>query len=61
MSCVIYDHSRYTLESVKVASEAPAFFYDKHNVTNNTAAVAFLLDSLAPGLVAEIISKSWKK
>jgi hypothetical protein len=56
MSCVIYDHSRYTLESAKVASKTQAFLYDKHDVTNNTAAVAFLLDSLAPAL-AEIISE----
>ena len=56
MSCVIYDHSRYTLESAKMASEAQTLLYDKHDDTNDDAAIAFLLDSLAPAL-AEIISE----
>ena len=57
MSCVIYDQSRYTLESAKVASQAQALLYDKHDVTNSTAAIAFILDSLAPAFT----EKSWKK
>jgi hypothetical protein len=56
MSCVIYDHSRYTLDSVRTASLAQVALYDKYDITNNTAAIAFLLDSLLPSL-AETISK----
>jgi hypothetical protein len=50
MSCVIYDHSRHTLDSAKEASATQVALHDKHDVTNNTAPVAFLLDSLAPAL-----------
>ena len=40
-----------------MASEAQqALVYDKHNVTNNTAAIAFLLGSLVAAL-AEIVSE----
>ena len=56
MSCVIYDHSRYTLESAKTASEVQVKMYDKYDISNNTAAIAFLLDSLSPAL-AEVISE----
>jgi hypothetical protein len=56
MSCVIYDHSRYTLDSARTASKTQADSYDKYDITNNTAAVAFLLDSLATDL-AETISE----
>jgi hypothetical protein len=56
MSCVIYDHSRYTLDSARTASLKQVKSYDKYDVTNNTAAIAFLLDSLSPAL-AETISK----
>ncbi len=44
MSCVIYDHSRYTLDSVREASKIQVAKYDKYDTSNNTAAVAFLLD-----------------
>jgi hypothetical protein len=57
MSCVIYDHLRYTLDSARTASKTQANLYDKHNVTNNTAAVAFLLDSLAPALSETTLEK----
>jgi hypothetical protein len=52
MSCVICDHSWCTLDSAREASivQIAALQQDKHDVTNNTAAVAFLLDSLAPAL-----------
>jgi hypothetical protein len=56
MSCVIYDHSRYTLDSARTASLIQVAKYDKYDVTNNTAAIAFLLDSLSPAL-AETISE----
>jgi hypothetical protein len=56
MSCVIYDHSRYTLDSARTASLAQVALYDKYDITNNTAAIAFLLDSLSPAL-GEIISE----
>ena len=56
MSCVIYDHLRYTNDSAKAASVTQAALYDKYDVTNNRAAVAFLLDSLSPAL-SETISK----
>jgi hypothetical protein len=52
MSCVIYDHSRYTLESARMASGVQMALYDKYDNTNNTAAIAFLLDSLSPELNA---------
>jgi hypothetical protein len=57
MSCVIYDHSRYTLESVRKSSVTQAAKYDKYDATNNTAAVAFLLDSLSPALAAVITER----
>jgi hypothetical protein len=50
MSCVICDHSRHPLESAREASAIQVGLYDKYDVTNNTASVAFLLDSLAPAL-----------
>jgi hypothetical protein len=56
MSCVIYDHSRYTLDSARTDSLVQVALYDKYDVTNNTAAIAFLLDSLSPAL-AETISE----
>jgi transposase InsO family protein len=56
MSCVIYDHSRYTLDSVREASVTQAALYDKYDTTNNTAAIAFLLDSLTP-VLRETISE----
>jgi hypothetical protein len=56
MSCVIYDHSRYTLDSTREARIVQTALYDKYDITNNTAAVAFLLDSLAPAL-GETISE----
>jgi hypothetical protein len=56
MSCVIYDHSRYTLDSAREASIVQTALYDKYDIANNTAAVAFLLDSLAPAL-GETISE----
>jgi hypothetical protein len=56
MSCVIYDHSRYTLDSVREDSLAQAKLYDKYDKTNNTAAIAFLLDSLTP-VLRETISE----
>ena len=57
MSCVIYDHSRYTLESVREASKLQVTKYDKYDTSNNTAAVAFLLDSLSPALGETISEK----
>jgi hypothetical protein len=56
MSCVIYDHSRYTLDSARTDSIIQVALYDKYDITNNTAAIAFLLDSLSPAL-AETISE----
>jgi hypothetical protein len=50
MPCVICDHSQHTLDSAREASIVQTALCDKHDVTNNTAAVAFLLDSLAPAL-----------
>jgi hypothetical protein len=50
MSCVIHDHSRCALESAREASAIQVGLHDKYDVTNNTAAVAFPLDSLAPAL-----------
>ena len=57
MLCVIYDHLRYTLESANAASVEQAALYDKYDVTNNIAAVAFLLDSLSPALFETISEK----
>ena len=57
MSCVIYDHSRYTLDSAKATSVVHAALYDKYAVTNNKAAVAFLLGSLSPALSKIIFKK----
>jgi hypothetical protein len=57
MPCVIYDHSRYTLDSAREASNTQAALYDKYDITNNTAAVAFLLDSLTPALGETISEK----
>ncbi len=56
MSSVIYDHSRYTLDSAREASLIQVALCDKYDVTNNKAAVAFLLDSLTPAL-GETISE----
>ena len=57
MPCVIYNYSRYTLDSVKAASVIQAALYDKYDVTNNKAAIAFLLDSLSPALLETISEK----
>jgi hypothetical protein len=57
MSSVIYDHSRYTLDSARNDSLIQVAKYDKYDVTNNTAAVAFLLDSLSPALGETISEK----
>jgi hypothetical protein len=57
MSCVIYDHSRYTLDSARTASGIQLALYDKYDNTNNIAAVAFLLDSLSSELNATITEK----
>jgi hypothetical protein len=57
MLCVIYDHSRYTLDSARTASGLQLALYDKYDNTNNTAAVAFLLDSLSSELNATITEK----
>jgi hypothetical protein len=54
MSCVIYNHSRYTLESAWMASRVQPTLYDKSDNTNNTAAITFLLDSLSLELNATI-------
>jgi hypothetical protein len=48
MSCVSYDHSRCTLESARVASSIQLALHDKYDNTNNTAAIAFLIDLLSP-------------
>jgi hypothetical protein len=56
ISCVICDHLRHTLDSANTDSETQADLHDKCNVTNNLAAVAFLLDSLTPVLLAETTS-----
>jgi hypothetical protein len=45
MSCIIYDHSRYTLESARMASSIQLALHDN---TNNTAAITFLLGLLSP-------------
>jgi hypothetical protein len=50
MSNVIYDHSRYTLDSARKLSAVQVALYDKYDKTNDTAATAFLLDSLSPAL-----------
>jgi hypothetical protein len=57
MSCVIHDHSRSTLDSARTASLVQVALYDKYDVTNDSAAIAFLLDSLSPAL-GEIM---WEK
>ena len=56
MSRVICNHSRRTLDSAGAACEAQAPLHDKHNFADDAAAVAFLLDLIAPDL-AGIISK----
>jgi hypothetical protein len=61
MSCVIYDHSRYTLDSARTDSLVQVALYDKYDVTNNTAAIAFLLDSLSPALAETISEKLEEK
>ena len=48
MSCVICDHSCYTLDSIKAASVVQATLYDKYDNTNNRAAATFLLHLLSP-------------
>jgi hypothetical protein len=50
MLCVIYDHSHYTLDLARTASLAQVALNDKHDITNNTTAITFLLDSLFPVL-----------
>ena len=60
MSRVICDHSCCALDSAGVASEAQALQHDKHDFTNDAAAVAFLLDLLTPAL-AEITSKKMEE
>jgi hypothetical protein len=57
MSCVVYDHSRFTLEPARKASVIQVAKYDKYNVTNITAAVAFLRDSLSSDLSAVITER----
>ena len=62
MSCILYNHCRYTVESAKAATVEQAALYNKYNVTNNRAAVAFLLDSLSPALsLSETISEKKTK
>jgi len=57
MSCVICCHLRCTLAlAAGATSKAQAFLHENYDVTNNAAAVAFLLDLLAPALT-EIISE----
>ena len=50
--------SRCTLDSAGTASKNhQAGLHDKRSVTSNAAAVAFLLDSLAPAFLAGTVSK----
>jgi hypothetical protein len=44
----------------RTASKTQAALYDKYDITNNTAAVTFLLDSLAP-VLAEIVSEKMEE
>ena len=60
MSCVIYNHSCYTLNSARGVSKVQALLYDNNDVTKNKAALAFLLDPLDPAL-SETISEKLEK
>jgi hypothetical protein len=46
----------YTPDSARTASRAQVASHDKYDITNNTAAIAFLLDSLSP-VLGETISE----
>jgi hypothetical protein len=54
MSYVITDHARFTLDSARAGSVAQMKSYDKYDHSNNKAAKAFLLDSLAVDLKTTI-------
>ena len=54
MSYVITDHARFTLDSARTESVDQMKSYDKYDNSNNDAAKAFLLDSLAVDLKTTI-------
>jgi hypothetical protein len=54
MSYVITDHARFTLDSAREGSVTQMKLYDKYDHSNNDAAKAFLLDSLAVDLKTTI-------
>ena len=54
MSFVITDHARFTLDSARTGSVEQMKLYDKYDHSNNDAAKAFLLDSLAVDLKTTI-------
>ena len=57
MSCVIYDHLHQTLNSARMPSEVQSYSYNKQNITNNMASVAFLLHLLASDLAESVLER----